>query len=132
MENHLTAHQNIVCIGCNKQIPKNSKSTHVCGEYSKCDLCDYEAKQKGNLQRHMRVHNKTSTDTKSFNCHFCPKPFNRKDNLKTHLETHSKVVVCETMETHVSTNKHLVIVAKLSIVCLPCQLARLGRQIKPH
>ena len=48
MENHLTPHQNIVCIGSNKQIPKNSKSTHVCGEDTpifKCGQCGYDAKQ---------------------------------------------------------------------------------------
>ena len=28
MESHQTAHQTIICIGCNKQIPRNSKSTN--------------------------------------------------------------------------------------------------------
>ena len=32
MENHLSSHQTIVCTGCNLEMPKNSKSTHVCGE----------------------------------------------------------------------------------------------------
>ena len=58
MENHLSSHQTIVCIGCNLEIPKNSKSTHLCGENQpnfKCDQCDYVAKQKGALQRHLML-----------------------------------------------------------------------------
>ena len=61
MENHLSSHQTIVCIGYNLEIPKNSKSTHLCGENQpnfKCDQCDYVAKQKGALKRHFQVHNK--------------------------------------------------------------------------
>ena len=61
MENHLASHQTIVCIGCNVEIPKNSKSSHLCGENQsnfKCDQCDYVTKQKGTLQRHLKVHSK--------------------------------------------------------------------------
>ena len=50
----------MMMIGCNTEIPKNSKSSHVCGENRpifKCEQCDYEADKKSNLQRHNKVHN---------------------------------------------------------------------------
>ena len=43
MENHLSSHQTIVCIGCNVEMPKNSKATHECGEKVK-DKDDMEIK----------------------------------------------------------------------------------------
>ena len=48
----------IVCIGCNVEIPKNSKSSHLCGENQSNFKCDYVAKRKGTLQRHLKVHSK--------------------------------------------------------------------------
>ena len=68
MENHLAYHQTIVCIGCNVEIPKNSKSSHLCGENQsnfKCDQCDYVAKQKGTLQRHPKFTGRTQRRNKS-------------------------------------------------------------------
>ena len=54
MENHLNTNRTLVCIGCNIEIPKNSKSSHVCGDSPvfKCGQCDYESNQKCNLKRH--------------------------------------------------------------------------------
>ena len=89
MENHLASHQTIVCIGCNVEIPKNSKSSHLCGENQsnfKCDQCDYVAKQKGALQRHLKVHSKDPKEKQVFSCHVCPKTFQRKDNMRTHIQ----------------------------------------------
>ena len=58
LANHVSSHNKIKCRGCEKTIPKNSKSCHDCGETEtlKCDQCPYEAKQKGNLMRHMDFH----------------------------------------------------------------------------
>ena len=105
LENHLNTHKTIVCIGCKKEIPKDSKSSHMCEENHpifKCDQCDYETNQKCNLQRQNIVHNKKPKDD-IFNCHLCPKTFTRKNNMKVHVQTHSNKVVFETMETQVLT-----------------------------
>ena len=127
LENHLNTHKTIVCIGCNKEIPKNSKSSHVCGENHpifKCDQCDYETNQKCNLQRHNKVHNKKPKDD-VFNCHLCPKTFTRKNNMKVHVQTHSNKVVCETMETQVLTQskkeKNKVFVCEVCDKCFSYQ-----------
>ena len=84
LANHLSSHEKIKCIGCDKTIPKNSKSSHDCGEQNetfKCDQCPYETKQKGHLLRHMKVHNKKEKEKTFFDCNHFGKTFNPKDNM---------------------------------------------------
>ena len=54
-------------------------------KFFKCQICEKKFSNKGNLNQHMNIHNKS----KSFKCDVCFKVFNQKSNLAQHYKTHT-------------------------------------------
>ncbi|KAK9887302.1 hypothetical protein WA026_021610 [Henosepilachna vigintioctopunctata] len=50
-----------------------------------CTICEKSFSQKGNLMRHLRMHE----GVKPFTCELCGHKFEQKANLKKHLDAHS-------------------------------------------
>ncbi|KAK9887300.1 hypothetical protein WA026_021608 [Henosepilachna vigintioctopunctata] len=51
-----------------------------------CQICEKAFSQKGNLMRHLRMHE----GVKPFTCELCGHKFAQKANLKKHLDAHSQ------------------------------------------
>ena len=50
-----------------------------------CDLCEYSAKYRENLQRHLRSH----TSLRLFSCNMCDFKSQRADSVQRHMNTHT-------------------------------------------
>lgn len=53
------------------------------GKDYECDKCDKIFNRKGNLRRHLRVH---QSKVENFVCNICSKSFANKGNLKLHFD----------------------------------------------
>ncbi|KAJ8913667.1 hypothetical protein NQ315_007384 [Exocentrus adspersus] len=94
------------------------QNSSVCKKSFKCDLCDYKAKQKSNLRRHMLIHKQPSA-VEWFKCDLCNFKTKRRDYLKAHGLVHKhrseryRCSVCgydakekDTLKQHVLIHKH--------------------------
>ena len=54
-------------------------------KYFECDVCHRRYSTKGNLKKHMNIHN----DSKRFKCDVCLKGFHQKINLTMHYRNHT-------------------------------------------
>ncbi|XP_046393026.1 zinc finger protein 26-like [Ischnura elegans] len=95
LQEHISVHQDpqIPCPVCDKKVKtKKSLEVHMLlhkGERRyKCNECGKEFYQKGNLLKHMAVHEPTSK--KSNPCPHCGKMFMSKDYLAVHLLEHTQ------------------------------------------
>ena len=60
-------------------------------KYKKCDECEFETNKTSNLKRHMKIHEKiTSELVEPLKCSICEKSFEIKKYLTAHKKTHVK------------------------------------------
>ena len=75
-------------------------------KFFKCQICEKKFSNKGNLNQHMNIHNKS----KSFKCDVCFKVFNQKSNLAQHYKTHTgeKPFACQVCDRKFAVKSALV------------------------
>ena len=89
----MASHKTINCEKCNEVIPLNSRSRHQAKchnekELLQCLECKYQTKIKGNLETHLKSHQKKGKEMGSFQCPHCKKNSSMKKNLNRHLKNH--------------------------------------------
>ena len=64
---------------------KKVKSKSLLKKAFKCDICHAGFSTKGNLEKHLKIHN----GEKSFQCDYCEKKFTLKGDLTKHVKIHA-------------------------------------------
>merc|ERR1719347_1486993 len=88
--NHSKTHQKWSCNHCGKEIPLNSRSSHmkkcITGPEFKCEVCPYVTEQANNLKRHKGKHQKEKKEKEIICCKQCDKTFQFKHHLTQHIK----------------------------------------------
>ncbi|XP_071058356.1 zinc finger protein 32-like [Pseudochaenichthys georgianus] len=114
-----------------------SDSRHSAGEKTfGCSLCEKTFKQRGNVNRHMRIH----TGERKFGCSVCKKYFSQRGHLKTHMRLHTgeKIFGCSVCEKAFTQRRDLKIHMRIHtrwkpFICTICKKSFAERgDLKKH
>ena len=83
LNNHLTKckEKPIPCDICTVEFKRKALKTHIKTHEMKCNECGKKFVNKGNLMRHMQIHNETEQGI----CDVCNKIYPSKETLETHI-----------------------------------------------
>lgn len=82
----LNSDNNYVNPSLRVEVNNNNDSLNTHGKGFKCQLCDRDFTQKGNLKTHLMTH----SGERPYECPTCGKNFTQKGNLDTHVKIHTE------------------------------------------
>ena len=96
-----------------------------------CQLCDRPFRRKGSLKVHIRTH----SGEKQYDCPPCNKYFTQSDNLKAHTRAHTKTIPAQMLVTskkHKISHPHRVEAIFLLAVQFSLSLNQVPQESHPH